>query len=296
MIVVCAVAIFAALLILLLLAFPGQRVKRSRLGIERKPVDVGRSMNEFLERRGKRQGLAQALTLAKITTDPGVFALRVLLASVLLALCGLLVNLWLAIGLLVLPYFVARSWVAHKGRKRQAAFAEQLPDTLQLLIASMKSGFGLNAALDVLTDEVDEPMRSEMAQVMAESRMGRDLSDALRSLSQRMDNQDMEWVVGAIDINRETGGNLAEILENVNATIRERQRIGRKVRTFTAEGKLSARILTALPFLMALLIWRTNPEGFAAFGSGLGLMLLGMAGVLVLVGWLWIRKIVTIKF
>jgi tight adherence protein B len=296
MIVLSGAAVFLALFILVMVAVPGQRVKRSRLGIDRKPVDVGRSMNDFLERRGKRRGLAQALSLASITTDPGMFALRVAVASILLGIVGLLVSPWLGIGLLVAPYFIARARVSYKGRKRQAAFAEQLPDTLQLLIASMRSGMGLNAALEILTDEVEEPMRSEMAQVMAEGRMGRDLSDALRSLSQRMDNQDLEWVIGAIDINRETGGNLAEILENVNSTIRERQRIGRKVRTFTAEGKLSARILTALPFLMALLIWRTNPEGFAAFGSGLGLVLLSFAGVLVLVGWLWIRKIVTIKF
>jgi tight adherence protein B len=183
-----------------------------------------------------------------------------------------------------------------KGTKRQDKFAEQLPDMLQLLIASMKSGFGLAQAMEALTEEIDEPARSEIAQVMAETRMGRDLTDSLRSLSQRMDNRDLEWVIGAIGINRETGGNLAEILENVNSTIRERQRIGRKVRTFTAEGRLSAKILFALPILIGLLEWRTNPDGFAHLFSGLGLVFLGLAVVLLFVGTLWIRKIATIKF
>jgi tight adherence protein B len=125
--------------------------------------------------------------------------------------------------------------------------------------------------------------------------MGRDLSDSLRSLSQRVDSSDLEWVVGAIDINRDTGGNLAEILENVNGTIRERQRIQRKVRTYTAEGRLSAKIMVALPCLMFLLQWKVNPEGTSNFFSGLGLVALGIAVMLMLLGWLWIRKIVAVK-
>jgi tight adherence protein B len=289
-------AIFAALFILVLMAWPGQRVRKSRLGIERKPISPSRSMNGFLERHGRRRGIAQALVLADISTDPGQFVLRVLVAALLAGVLGLLIHPVVGLVGLVVPFLVARTWVSYKGTRRQARFAEQLPDMIQLLIASLRSGFGLSAALEVLADEIDEPGRSEIAQVLAETRMGRDLSDALRSLSQRMDNQDLEWVVGAIDINRETGGNLAEILENVNGTIRERQRIGRKVRTFTAEGRLSAKILAALPFLIGLLEWRTNPDGFAALFSGLGLVFLILAGVLMVVGTLWIRKIASIKF
>jgi tight adherence protein B len=195
----------------------------------------------------------------------------------------------------VAPFLAARTWVSYKSSKRRSDFAEQLPDTLQMLIASLRSGFGLNQSLEVLAGEADEPARTELAQVMAESRMGRDLSDSLRSLSQRLDSSDLEWVVGAIDINRDTGGNLAEILENVNGTIRERQRIQRKVRTYTAEGRLSAKIMVALPCLMFLLQWKVNPEGTSNFFSGLGLVALGIAVMLMLLGWLWIRKIVAVK-
>jgi tight adherence protein B len=279
-----------------MLAWPAQRVSKARLGIDRKPLDVGRSMNDLLERTGKRQGLAAALIRADVHTDPGQFALRVLVASVLAAVLGLLVSPLLALVGLVVPPLVARTWLRSKGARRQAKFAEQLPDVLQLLIGSMKAGFGLSQALETLTEEIEEPARSEIVQVMAETRMGRDLSDALRSLSQRMDNQDMEWVIGAVDINRETGGNLAEILENVNGTIRERQRIGRKVRTFTAEGRLSARILTGFPVILFLVEWRANPDTFSAFFSGLGLVALTIAGLLLMTGWFWLRTIATIKF
>jgi tight adherence protein B len=296
MIAVSVAAVFVALFILVLMAWPSHRVRRSRLGIERKPVDVARSMNGILERHGKRPRLAQALALAGISSDPGQFAARVLVASLLAGVFGLLIAPWLGLAGIVMPPLAARAWVSYKGSKRQASFAEELPDTLQMLIASLRSGFGLNHSLEVLTEEADEPARSELAQVMAETRMGRDLSDSLRSLSERMGNRDLEWVVGAIDINRETGGNLAEILENVNGTIRERQRIQRKVRTYTAEGRLSAKIMVALPCLLFLLQWKVNSEGTSNFFYGLGLVALGVAVMLMLLGWLWIRKIVSVKF
>jgi tight adherence protein B len=123
--------------------------------------------------------------------------------------------------------------------------------------------------------------------------MGRDLSDAMHALADRMDSKDLEWVVSAIDINRETGGNLSEILNTVAVTIRERQRMSRHVRTLTAEGRLSARILTVLP--LAMMLWQrlVNPESFALLTHGVGLVALVAAGVLVMLGSIWVRRIVT---
>jgi tight adherence protein B len=107
-----------------------------------------------------------------------------------------------------------------------------------------------------------------------------------------MESQDLEWVVSAIDINRETGGNLSEILHQVSTTIRERARMARHVRTLTAEGRLSGRILTGLPFLMLLWQWRVNPDNFALLTEGIGLIALAFAGILILVGGLWVNKVV----
>ena len=150
----------------------------------------------------------------------------------------------------------------------------------------------MTQALDSVAEEAEEPARSEFAHVLVESRLGRDLSDAMRALAQRMESKDLEWVVSAIDINRETGGNLSEILNGVSTTVRERQRMARHVRTLTAEGRLSARILTVLPFLMALWQWRTNPDNFALLTHGVGLAALIVAGILLVVGTVWVRKIV----
>jgi tight adherence protein B len=235
------------------------------------------------------------LALADIDLDAGSFALRVIVASVLLGIVSLLISPVLALVLMVLPYICARSWVSYKGAKRQEKFAEQLPDFLRSIIMSLRSGFGLMQSLETAIEEAQDPIKSEVARVLAEIRMGRDLPEAMAALSQRMDNDDLEWVVGAIDINRETGGNLSEILHTVNTTIRDRQRIRRKVRTLTAEGRLSARILTILPPIIALWQWRAHPEGFDKLLHGPGLIVLFSCAGLMFVGWLWIKRIVAIK-
>ena len=138
-----------------------------------------------------------------------------------------------------------RFYVRRAESKRQAAFADQLPDVLQLVTTALRSGFGLTQALESVAEDAEEPARSEFAHVLAEVRLGRDLSDSMTALARRMRSKDLEWVVSAIDINRDTGGNLSEILDRVSATVRERGRIARQVRTLTAEGRLSARILMA---------------------------------------------------
>ncbi len=136
-----------------------------------------------------------------------------------------------------------------------------MPDTLQLLTSTLRSGYGLLQALDSVAQEAAEPARTEFRRVLLEIRVGRDLSAALRALSDRMRSQDFAWVVGAIEINREIGGDLAAVLDSTAETIRERQRVHRQVRALTAEGRLSGYILTALPVVVALAMRVHQPEG-----------------------------------
>jgi tight adherence protein B len=295
MIALSAAAIFAALFLLVLLAWPDRRVSKSRLGIERKPFTPGKSLAAMLERWGQRTGVQHALVLAGIDIDAGTFMLRVLVASVLLGILGLLVSPLLGLVLTATPFLVTRWWVGHKGRKRQEKFAVQLPDFLQSVVMSVRSGFGLSQTLEAVAGETQEPMRNEIERVLAEVRMGQSLTDSLHALSDRMDNPDLDWVIAAVEINRETGGNLSEILTTVNTTLRDRQRLHRKVRTFTAEGRLSARILTVMPFIFGFWQWRTHPDGFNQLLHFPGAAVLLACGVLIVVGWFWIRRIVTVK-
>jgi tight adherence protein B len=294
------VGVFAGLFVLGLVLFPRQRVTKARLGIRnpRNVSDIGRrttsAVEEALERHGKRADLATALSLAEISATPGEFVATVAIVALVAGLIGLFLG-----GVLVALLAAAvvclgvRLYVRHSTTKRQTAFADQLPDVLQLITTALRSGYGLTQALESVAEEAEEPARSEIAHVLVESRMGRDLSDAMHALADRMDSKDLEWVVSAIDINRETGGNLSEILNTVAVTIRERQRMSRHVRTLTAEGRLSARILTVLP--LAMMLWQrlVNPESFALLTHGVGLVALVAAGVLVMLGSIWVRRIVT---
>ena len=294
-----AVGIFLGLFVLGLLLFPRERVSKARLGIDkpRSVSDIGmRTMSaveEALERHGKRIELATALAVADISMKPAEFVATVGMVAFVAGLVGLLLG-GLLIGLLVAMAvcLAVRFYVRRTKAKRQAAFADQLPDVLQLVTTALRSGYGLTQSLESVAEEAEEPARSEFAHVLVESRLGRDLSDSMRALAKRMESKDLDWVVSAIDINRETGGNLSEILNTVSATIRERRRIARQVRTLTAEGRMSARILTALPLLMTLWQWRANPRNFALLLHGAGLVALIVAGILMVLGSAWVRKVV----
>ena len=294
-----AVGIFLGLFVLGLLLFPRERVSKARLGIDkpRSVSDIGmRTMSaveEALERHGKRAELATALAVADISMKPAEFVAMVGVVAIVAGLVGLMLSGPLVALLVAMAVCLAvRFYVRRTKAKRQAAFADQLPDVLQLVTTALRSGYGLTQSLESVAEEAEEPARSEFAHVLVESRLGRDLSDSMRALAQRMESKDLDWVVSAIDINRETGGNLSEILNTVSATIRERRRIARHVLTLTAEGRMSARILTAFPLLMALWQWRANPNNFALLLHGSGLVALIVAGILMALGSAWVRKVV----
>ena len=247
-----ALGIFVGLFLLGLLLFPRERVSKARLGIDKprsvsemgKRTDVGRRGRPRAARQASRAGhrpggrrhLDEARRVRRhwSASSPSSPAWSVCCSADRSSACSWRSSVCLGV----------RVYVRRTKAKRQAAFADQLPDVLQLVTTALRSGYGLTQALESVAEEAEEPARSEFAHVLVESRLGRDLSDSMRALAQRMESKDLEWVVSAIDINRDTGGNLSEILHTVGATIRERRRMARQVRTLTAEGRLSARILT----------------------------------------------------
>jgi tight adherence protein B len=297
--IVGAAALFAGLFLLALLLFPRERVSKARLGIDkpRSMSDIGTrsvsAIDETLERYGKRAELGNALAVADISMKPAEFVAMVALVAVVAGLVGLMLAGPL-LGLVVTFVIClgVRFYVRRAEATRQAAFADQLPDVLQLVTTALRSGFGLTQALESVAEDAEEPARAEFAHVLAEVRLGRDLSDSMTAMARRMGSKDLEWVVSAIDINRDTGGNLSEILERVGATIRERGRIARQVRTLTAEGRLSARILMVAPLLILVWQWRLNPDNFQLLTYGVGLVALVIAGILMAVGAVWVHRIV----
>jgi tight adherence protein B len=150
-------------------------------------------------------------------------------------------------------------------------------------------------ALDTVAREIPQPAAIEFQRVVAEIRLGRPTDDALEALASRVGSPDFRWAVLAVNIQREVGGNLAEILDNVADTLRERAMMRRQIRVLTAEGRLSAWVLAGLPIAIGIYMFAVNPDYIGLlFTTKLGLFMLGTALVLLVLGVLWMRKIVDI--
>ncbi|HEY0402492.1 MAG TPA: type II secretion system F family protein, partial [Blastococcus sp.] len=269
-------AVAGALLVLALVVLPAgpRRVSLDRLDPSHVPpssalAGAGNAASAAvtrLLRRGRVAAGQAALERAGISTSLPDFVLTVGLIAVGLGivtalLAGPLLGL-LAAGVVPLG---AKTLVNVKAGRRQAAFADQLDDSLQLMASSLRAGHSLLRAVDSVSQEAASPTAEEFARIVNETRVGRDLNDSLDEVAERMGSDDFTWVAQAIAIHREVGGNLAEVLDAVCRTIRERNAIRRQVKALAAEGKLSAIVLMALPFGIVAFISITNPGYLAAF-------------------------------
>ncbi|SCL15510.1 tight adherence protein B [Micromonospora rhizosphaerae] len=248
--------------------------------------------------RGGEERIAQDLERAGMTIRPrewtaaragatvGGAILLGLLGGALAALLGAALG-WLAAGL----------YRRVRGVRRRQAFADQLPDTLQLVVGSLRSGFSLAQAIDaVVQDSPPGPLTVELGRAMAEVRLGSDLDDALERVAQRVENEDLAWTVMAIRIQRDTGGNLAEVLETTVETLRERDRLRRHVRALSAEGRLSAYVLIALPIVMAVWMLLTRRDYLSPlWTTAVGLVMLVGALVLMVVGIFWMARWIKVE-
>lgn len=205
---------------------------------------------------------------------------------------GLLVGLmFLALGF-VLPWF----YLGFKKRRRFKKFNASLPDTLQLMSGSLAAGLSLAQSVDTIVREGTEPMASEFKRVLVETRLGVGLEDAMEGIVERFDSKDFAWVVMAIRIQRQVGGNLAELLNKVADTIREREYMRRQVQALAAEGKISAYVLGGLPpgFLAYLMITKPDYVG-VLFTNPIGWAMLGGAGLMLAVGAFWMSRLIKVE-
>jgi Flp pilus assembly protein TadB len=243
--------------------------------------------------------LALRLDRAGVTRKPAEWALIGVSVSAALA-AGFTVLLGNVIVGLVLG--IAAGWagmrlaLSIKITRRRGAFDDQLPNVLQLVAGSLQTGFSLAQALDAVVREDSQPASGEFGRALAEARLGVDLDAALEGVATRLQSPDLSWVVMAIRIQRETGGNLAEILRTTVATMRERAYLRRQVRTLSAEGRLSAYVLLALPVLVGGWLFYSDPNYMRPlYTTFFGVAMLFVAAVLIVVGALFMRKIINIE-
>jgi Flp pilus assembly protein TadB/Mg-chelatase subunit ChlD len=183
-----------------------------------------------------------------------------------------------------------------KGDRRSAAFNDQLPDVLQLVAGSLRSGFTLSQALEAVVREGDQPAAGELARALGEVRLGVPVEDALDQAANRVGCPDLEWVVMAVRISRDVGGNLSEVLLTTVRTMRERGQLRRQVRTLSAEGRLSGYVLVGLPILMAGLLMLIRPDYLRPLVTQpAGIVMLSVAVLGVLVGSWWMSRIVKVE-
>jgi tight adherence protein B len=195
------------------------------------------------------------------------------------------------LGLLLMPLGL-RFAASRRARK----FEAQLPQILLLISTSLRSGFGLPQSLDAVARDAAEPAGKEFSRALAETRIGTDISDALERVAVRMESKSMHWTVMAIRIQREVGGNLADTLRTTAGTLRERESLHRQVATLSAEGKLSAYILVALPIFIFIYMTRVNYEYVSLLWTTTpGLFMSGFGLVSLCVGMLWMRQVVKIE-
>ena len=238
------------------------------------------------------------LRQAGLEMKVGVFALLTLSLSALGMLVGLLLHLHPGVALLLafLLGLAPNAVVNIKRKRRMKAFTAQFPDALEMFARSLRAGHSFTGAIQLVAQEMPHPMGAEFRQVFDEQNLGVPLREALTGMTRRVDSLDARFFVTAILIQRETGGNLAEIIDKIAHVIRERFRIQGQLKIFTAQARMTGLILTFLPVGVALAIVALNPDYIRPLWvERAGRFLIALAISMQIAGGLVIRKIIRIK-
>jgi len=299
-----AACAFAALVLLLLPVLVTERRRaRERLGVAPRPSPASGQLSSLaaraaeaaegvLDRKGRRLALGAMLEQAGVALRPGEFVVLVASSAVAALVLGhLLVGPLFGLVAAGATLLIARLVLDQRTTRRRRAFGDQLGDALGLMAGSLRAGYGLLQAVDTVAREAEEPTSAEFRRVVIESRLGRDLIASLQAMGERLRSEDLDNVVQAVEIHREVGGDLAEVLDTVAATIRERRQLQRQVKALSAEGRLSAYVLLALPFVVGGLIHLTNPGYMDEMASAPGYVMFGVGGALMALGAAWLRKL-----
>lgn len=316
MIVLAAIiAALAAFFLVILVAVYFQNIRRMSIFYRLRRhhiIETGQIMEQpYLERmrnwlrkaatpiaeHGPIQALDFRMRQAGIPLLGGEFMILLIVSSLAAFLIGWMLTMeWgtalLMGGLVAVSIWVLVTWRAYR---RRNAFTEQLGDCLTTVANALRAGYSFPQSVEVVAREMEPPISDEFAQVSREVSMGVPLEAALESMGRRVGSSDLDLVITSVLIQREVGGNLAQILDNIGDTIQERIRMKREIFALTAQGRLSAWVLLVLPFVMALILYIFSPEQLMILlEDPLGRMALIISFVLELIGYVVIQRIVHI--
>jgi tight adherence protein B len=256
------------------------------------------AVGEVAGRRGFTKTLREQLERAGLPLRPVEYIYLHLVVVFGLSLIALLLtgNGLLAIIIALVTIFVPIFWLQSRVDQRRRHFDDQLPEILNLLAGSLRVGWGMQQAIGLVTEQMAPPASVEFKRVLTEARLGLSVEEALEKMADRLGSEEFRWVVTAINIQREVGGNLAEVLDIVAQTMRARAELRRHIKALTAEGRLSGIILLALPFVELLVLLTVNPTYMAGmFSHPLGWTIALVGVVLMIVGTIWLRKALAVE-
>jgi tight adherence protein B len=286
----------------------GQGLVEERLGdTEKKPKKkekkgkresvVGAAVDRAVAGRGFAQNLSTQLARANLKWTVGEFLVMTVIFS---AGAGLLFFVLKRIILVPVGifagFFLPRIYLSMRKNKRLKEFNDQLGDALNLMVNSLRAGYSTMQAMEVISNEMPAPISEEFGRVVLELQLGVPFDTAMTNLMRRMPSGDMDLVITAMSVQREVGGNLAEVLDAISFTIRERVRIKGEIKAMTAQGRITGYVITALPFALAGLIYMMTPDFMGGlFTDPCGWIMIGVSVVMIAMGYFFINKIVSIE-
>ncbi len=289
------------------------RVLRDRLSATQKPAesvqaDVALLRDEMMSRipafdtllrRSERVTVLQEmLSQGDVNVRAGNFLIFCLLAAVVFGVAFMVAGGSVLFGWagLVLGFFIPYAYASHRRAKRFQRFEEKFPEAIDTLARAVRAGHAFTTALEMIANEISEPVAGEFRQLFEEQKFGLPVRDALLNLAARIPLVDVKFFVTAVMLQRETGGNLAELLDNLAYVIRERFKILRQVRVHTAQGRLTMVLLMALPPTIVVAMLTLNPSFIRPlFTDPLGHILIVAGIVLQTIGYFFIRRIIRIQ-
>jgi tight adherence protein B len=266
---------------------------------ERTPSVFTKSLDQAVAGRGFAQNLSTQLARANLKLTPGEYLMLTfasILGTGLIAYVVMHRNLILTFGGLVLGFFLPRFYVKFRQGKRLKDFNNQLGDAINLLANGLRSGYSLLQAMDAVAREMPPPMSEEFQRVVREIGLGLSNERAMNNMLRRIPSDDLDLMITAVNVQHEVGGNLAEILETISHTIRERIRIKGEIRVLTAQGMISGYVISFLPLGLGLILYAMNPSYIGAmFEEPCGWAMIATGTISTTIGFIAIRKIVNIE-
>jgi len=266
-------------------------------GLQRDGGEPASATSEAAERPDFWARFEETLEIAEIKATPETIVAGTIVVT---ALTFLLIyagtgSPWWALFALAIPYF-SKEWVIRTLARRRNRFAEQLPDALQVVASALRSGHSLAGALAVVVESASEPMKSEMQRVVADEQLGIPMQQSLLVVAERMASADVEQLALVAELQREAGGNAAEVVDRVAETVRERFDLKRLIQTLTMQGRMSRWIVSALPIGIILVLQLENPHYLhPLLASTGGKVVFGLAAVWAVAGSFVIKRIVEIE-